>query len=146
LRHPWGLLRAQFVNGRSALITREAQNDVLGKSAYWKLPSETRNTEYLSRLARLLSGSPSGERNATNTAAECQKAWNQLHAECLNDFTVTPEQIIQWDVRQAEASERTDQWPTALLYWRRLIRARPENMTFRQREDFALEVLSFCTR
>jgi WD40 repeat protein len=142
LKHPWGLDRAQFVNGRTNLITREKDKPRL--SALWTLHSDRRDTNYLTRLSRLLSGSPAGEGGkATKTAAEWRATWNELRAQYPSDFEVTPEQMIDWDIRQAEACERADQWSLALSYWRHLLHTQPDNSAFRHHQDAALEVLFY---
>jgi hypothetical protein len=130
LKHPWPFSHAQFVADDRAILTRRLN----GQSMLWELPTETRDIEELALMARVFSGSP-------QTPSDLKEAYQKLRKDHPNDFRVMQEDIISWHRREAEASEKAQQWGAAAFHWNQLIRERPDEQTFLDRLNRARDHL-----
>jgi WD40 repeat protein/serine/threonine protein kinase len=131
LKPPWEFLRAQFVDDNRKILT--ARSGKFGpESMLWELPIETRSLQVLAQLALVLSGRQLDLTGAVlpQTTEELRKAWEELFARHVSEFTVSPQDTINWHFREAYASERATQWPAAGFHWRYLVKADPTNQMY----------------
>jgi hypothetical protein len=139
IRHPWPFVRAQFVQGNKAVLTRRSWKYGKGVSSLWELQSDSRPLKDLSELAQLLSGyqdSYSGVPSA-HSFVDLERSWRRLRPLYPQDFSVSREEVMNWHQRQAAASEQEQQWEAAAFHRKFLAEAAPENRLFREREILA---------
>jgi WD40 repeat protein len=142
LRHPWRLKKAhaQFFNGARNVLTRTAREDG-GKSMVWDLPMKAGSLEDLAELVKLLSGHQLDSTTGTvlpRRPEDLEQTWQKLLAHPPQDFTVSPDDIINWYLREAEASEKAEQWSAAAFHWSYLVKAEPTNQIYLDHRNRAL--------
>jgi WD40 repeat protein len=143
LRHDWPFAHAQFVNDGHEIFTRRSRQ-FGGQTMLWKLPVDKRGIEELNELATVLSGHRPDLRGAVQpqTPEDLQKAWEGLLAKHPGDFSVSLDDIINWDLREAKASEGAKQWSAAVFHWNHLIQAKPDNQIYQNRLNRARDLLN----
>ena len=139
LRFPWQFRQVQFVANGRGIVARRSN----GESALWELPRDGHPLEDLARMAQLLSGH---QRDYTGgvlpqTSESLRDVWQKLRTEYPTDFAVSRNEIIAWHQREAAASEAEKNWSAAVFHWDRLIEAKPEEQSFRDRRASALKHL-----
>jgi WD40 repeat protein len=121
LKHPWKLTRAQFVgDGREILSRRASKKE--RESMLWELPNETMRFEELTELAKVLSGQRTDARGAMVLQ------------------TVSEDEVINWHLREAEASEKAKQWSAAVFHWNYIVELKPDDQMFRDRLNRARDL------
>jgi WD40 repeat protein len=143
LKHPWHVTHVQFVDDSRKILTRRLREQG-GTPTLWELPSETRSLKELARLAKVLSGHELDLTGAVlpQTPDDLQKTWEGLLPNRPKEFTVSPEDIINWHVREAEGSEKEKQWSAAVFHWNYVVQARPDNQAYLDRLNHARDSLN----
>ena len=75
-------------------------------------------------------------------AEDLQTAWERLLAKRPKEFTVSPEDVINWHLREAEASEKQKQWSAAVFHWNYVVQARSDNQMYQDRLNHARDSLN----
>lgn len=134
LRHDWPFSHAQFVDDDRKILTRRSRKNK-GESMLWELPIETRSLEELAELAKVLSGHRRDLTGAVLPQAPeaLQAAWERLRVQHPKDFTVSQDDVINWHLREAEASENSKQWSAAVFHWNSLVQANLGNQIYTNR-------------
>lgn len=140
LVHPYWFMHVQFAAGAKAVVTRTSG----GGSAFWKLQMDEHPIADLTRLAQLLSGHQSDYTGEVlpQPRHALRDAWQKLRSSHPGDFVVTRREIVGWHTREAEASEKENQWAAARFHWEQLLRVEPENSRVKLRLDAATEKLT----
>jgi WD40 repeat protein len=135
MRNPWPFKHVQFVDADRAILTRRST----GQTMIWKLSNEGRTIDELALLASVLSGHQQAYTGSVppQTPDGLLVAYQRLRKQRPNDFEVSPADVIKWHLREAEASEKADQWTAAVLHWNELIKLDPKEQTFHDRLDHA---------
>jgi len=143
LKHPWHIMHAQFVDDSRKILTRRAREQG-GTPTLWELPIETRSLKDLAQLAKVLSGHQLDLTGAVLPQApeDLQNAWEILLAQHQRDFIVSQDDVINWHLREAEASEKEEQWSAALFHWNYLNQAEPDNQTYHDRLNRVRDLLN----
>jgi WD40 repeat protein len=130
LQHAVALTGVVFLPGDRAIAT----TDGAGLSWLWPLPVDPRPVKDLTLLAQLLGGDRLNSGLSTAAAAESTEAlWNLFSTNYPADFSTTTNEIVAWHQHQAEESESTEQWPSAVFHLERLMALRPDDASFRSR-------------
>jgi hypothetical protein len=110
----------------------------------WELPIETRGVDELAQVVKVLSGYQSDSVGATpaQNPEGVQNAWRILLAQHQKEVLVHQEDIINWHLREAEASEKEKQWSAAVFHWNCLVQAQPDNQTYHDRLNHARDALN----
>jgi WD40 repeat protein len=146
LKQPWPFKHAQFVGDRREIICRRSSWQG-GASTFWELPIETRSIEELAELVEVLSGHEGGFTGVIvpQTPEDLQKTWKRLREQHPRDFTVPQADVINWHVREAEASEKGKQWGAAVFHWDYLIQTMPDNQSYHDHLNHARDHLTVTT-
>ena len=131
LKHPWHFTRAQFVDDNRKILTRRAREQG-GTPTVWELPMETRSLQDLAELTKVLSGVQLDLTSATlpQPAEDLQTAWERLVTIHPKELTVSSDDVINWHLREAEASEKEDQWGAAIFHWNKLVEVNSGNQNY----------------
>ena len=70
-------------------------------------------------------------------ASELVEGWRRLRAKYPGDFAAAPAEALAWHQREAEASEKAQQWFAAVFHLDRLIAAQPDDRPLRNRRTSA---------
>ena len=134
LKLPWPFKHAQFVGDSRGILCRRSIGNG-GASELRDLQIETRSVEELAPLAQVLSGHQGGFTGVVvpQSPEELQMAWQRLRAQAPVDFSVSTNAIINWDLREAEASEKEENWRAAVFHWENLTKTKPENKGYQDR-------------
>jgi WD40 repeat protein len=133
LKHLEAVWHAGFLSDGHGIVTI---NDG-AMSAIWELPYDRRSTEDLVLLAQLLSGHQSDQTSGPLplTKEDLQEDWQKLRSEHPADFGITPNEILSWHEREADASEAEAQWFAARFHVNHLVAAKPGDESLKQRAD-----------
>jgi WD40 repeat protein len=144
LRHPWRLkdAHAQFFDGYRKILTRTSRERG-GKSMLWDLPIERGSLTNLAELVKLLSGHQLDLTGAVlpQRPEELQKTFEGLTAERPPNFIVSQDDVINWYLREAEASERAEQADAEVFHWQHLVDAKPDDQNYQDHLQRAREQL-----
>jgi WD40 repeat protein len=134
LRHPWPIGHAQFVNDCGEVFTTRLR-DGGGQTMLWELPIDKRGLEKLVEVVAVLSGYRPDDMGAIalQTPEQLQSTWERLRSGDSKDFTVSPDDVVQWHLLEAEASEAACQWRAAEFHWKQLVQVRPDEKTYQER-------------
>jgi WD40 repeat protein len=140
LKNPWPFMHVQFVDADRAILTRRST----GQTMLWKLPVGARSIEELGLLANVLSSHQRDSSGAVlpQTPPGLLESYQTLLKQHRNDLQVSPDDITNWHLREAEASERANQWSAAVFHWNELIKLDPKEQTFQDRLNSAREQLN----
>jgi WD40 repeat protein/serine/threonine protein kinase len=114
LPHPDGIRYASFSLDGRWVLTPSWRTVRL-----WDLSPDIRPTADLIRRAQLFRArriDPAGGYEAF-TFAEIQDAWQALRTRYPQDFAVTPDQVLDWHRREAEACVREKNAPAAVFHY-----------------------------
>jgi WD40 repeat protein/tRNA A-37 threonylcarbamoyl transferase component Bud32 len=114
LLHENGVSRASFSLDGRWVLTRSGQTVRL-----WDLSPDSRPTADLIRHAQLLRARRLDQAGGYKppTTSELQDAWQTLRAKYPQDFIVTPNQILEWHRREAEACVREKNAAAAVFHY-----------------------------
>jgi WD40 repeat protein len=130
LRHLTPLFSAQFLPDGRSIVTGDKKGNVW----IWALPSDQRPLEELARLAEVLSASKvASEQLSQSTAESLKRTWEQLRAVYPSDFSTSDEEIAAWHQRQADESEKSDEWFAVVFHLERLLALQPEDAALSNR-------------
>ena len=105
-----------------------------------ELPIDNRSIPELGELVEVLSGYRTYITGIPLTPEELQNIWERVRAEHPTNFTSSSEDIINWYLHEADASERVEQWSAAAFHLSYLAAAKPDNQTYRDRLNRAREL------
>ena len=112
----------------------------------WELPIQTGSLEDLAERVKLLSGHQLDLTGAVLPLRpeDLQKTWDGFKKQPPKDFIVSSNEIVQWYLREAEASEgaKPKQWGAAAFHWKCLLEIKPDDETFQDRLNHAQDQLN----
>ncbi len=116
---------ASFVPGGLTLIS----SDYNGYARVWDLPVDRRPIEYLTKLARFLSGDTSKTWSSRDPSSQIppQQVWEELRRRYPSDFNVSRQELIAWHDFEAKLNEARSQWLVAAFHLERLQRLCPDS-------------------
>jgi WD40 repeat protein len=131
---------AQFVADGRAIFTRTSS----GISMLWNLPNEARSSEELGLLANVLSGHQRDFSGAVlpQTSEGLLESYQRLRKLHANDLSASPDEVITWHLREAEASQKAAQWSAAVFHWNELIKLKPHDQAFHDRLERAQDQMN----
>ena len=141
LKHPWPFSHAQFVADGKQVFTRRSW-EWGGQTILWELPLEKRRLEELAKLAMVLSGHQRDFMGAVlpQKPEDLQKSWERLRADNPKEFTASQDDINNWHLGEAQASEEAKQWSAAVFHWNCLTEAKPAEQTYLDRLNHARDL------
>jgi WD40 repeat protein len=121
---------AQFTgDGQSVVATKG------GEARLYSLLPDRRKTEELVPIAQLLSAHQSdqvsGQVPLTRSAIET--IWKTLRSSDAKYFSTSSEEILFWHEREADNSERAEEWFAAKFHVERMLEAKPNDEALQQR-------------
>jgi WD40 repeat protein len=135
-RPGWPVRNAQFLgDGHRIIIKRRSNAD----SRLLEFPRDSRRVEDLVALSELLSGHTIDRNGGALplTKPALRQVWAALQARDPGERARAGADLIRWHEAEAQASEKEKQWTAALFHWERLLKARPDNATWRRRHSSA---------
>jgi hypothetical protein len=112
----------------------------------WELPIETRSVNELSNISEMLSGNQKyfmeGVMPLTlrRTPEILRRTWEFFFVSHPTDVIASSDDVINWYLREAEASERAEQWNAAVFHWGCLTNAEPTNRFYLDRLNRAQDL------
>ena len=114
----------------------------------WDLPIETGSLTNLAEYVKLLSGHQLDLITGAvlpQPPEELQKTFKTLTDENSPDFKVSQDDVINWYLREAKASEAAEQRDAAVFHWQHLVDANPNDQNYQDHLRRAQEQLKMTS-